>query len=182
MNIKNILLIIITLMFCNTVLAQTPPTSVQPTENNIVPGHYFIDDNINKFTGTWRWTSGTDTVIISLKKLKHTFDDIPPVFYHDWLYGCHKYIKNGQLLESTMQNFSSTNVNVFNIVGYSNRTDSTKADLLFTKNGRQARYYLTLKFAVGTSPQKLIWHTDRKYSNNWDQIIPLPRDMVLTKQ
>lgn len=170
-------------MLSTYAFAQTPPTSEQPTENNLIPGHYYIDNNLNKFVGTWRWSSGLDTVIINLKKMKHIYSTPPtPAMQQDWLYGGHIYIKNGQVVESSMQYINSTNPSQYNIVGYSNLNDSTKADLLFGDISKRRTHFLKLQFLIGVNPKRLVWHTDYRTSVNALPGMTLPRDMVLTKQ
>ena len=56
---------------------------------------------LNKFVGTWRWTSGTDTVEIVLEKQVYI---IPMTGSHtEKLVGWHKYVKNGIINQSSYQ-------------------------------------------------------------------------------
>jgi hypothetical protein len=55
---------------------------------------------MNKFIGTWRWVSNTDTVLIVLQKQNVT---IYPRYSRPLLAGWHKYVKNGQLIQSSLQ-------------------------------------------------------------------------------
>lgn len=59
------------------------------------------DTAANKFAGTWRWTSGTDTVIIVLEKQVYTIPFTGASI--ERLVGWHRYIKNGQVVESSLQ-------------------------------------------------------------------------------
>lgn len=60
-----------------------------------------INNDINKFVGTWRWTSGSDTVEIVLEKQVYV---IPLTGSHtEDLVGWHRYVKNGSLLQSSLQ-------------------------------------------------------------------------------
>jgi hypothetical protein len=56
--------------------------------------------DLNKFVGTWRWVSNTDTVIIILEKQNI---QIYPGYSRVVIVGWHKYVKNGLLVESSMQ-------------------------------------------------------------------------------
>lgn len=182
MKSKLIILLVIQIICLTIVKAQIPPASVQPTLANMLPGTYFPDANLNKFVGIWRWTSGTDTVLIALKKLICTYQAPPtPAVTQDWLYGCYTYIKNGQVVESTMQNFNSTSENSFNIIGSSDPSDSTFALGRFSNSDGSSRTRISLHYQVGANPKKLIWDIDDGFCNNCPINARLPRTMVLTK-
>jgi hypothetical protein len=181
MKSKIFLLLLSSLFFIKKTTAQTPPAIIVPREDNIYPGAYFTDDNINKFIGTWQWVSGADTVTIVLKKYKRTYD-FNPTFYQDVLHGCHTYIKNGQLVESSMQYINSADLDKYKLAGESDYQDSTKANLLFGDLGKRKSLDLTLQFKIGASPNQLVWHTDyRDICSNCLPGMTLPRDMILTR-
>lgn len=62
--------------------------------------------SLNKFVGTWVWTSGADTVKIVLKKEMVQYPD--DNYSEDQLIGFHHYRKAGNVVESNM-NFVQTN-------------------------------------------------------------------------
>ncbi|KGO86208.1 hypothetical protein Q764_13740 [Flavobacterium suncheonense GH29-5 = DSM 17707] len=64
-------------------------------------GAYFKDtfDEMNKFVGTWKFTSGNTTLTITLEKKENVFDG---EFYEDLLIGEYKYVKNGIELINTL--------------------------------------------------------------------------------
>lgn len=81
---KNITIIIAIFILGSKITAQ-----IQPPNNDL-----------NKFEGTWRWTSGLDTVLIVLEKQIVT----PyPNCSAEILVGWHKYVKNGVLNQSSLQ-------------------------------------------------------------------------------
>jgi hypothetical protein len=68
-----------------------------------------IDNNLNKFVGTWRWTSGTDTVEIVLQKQVY---NIPMTGSNsEALAGWHRYVKNGVLVQSSLQ-YTGRDINI----------------------------------------------------------------------
>lgn len=69
---------------------------------NIAYAQVTINNELNKFVGTWRWTSGNDTVIIVLQKQVCNF--LYSSKSAEILVGWHKYIKNGQNVEKSTQN------------------------------------------------------------------------------
>lgn len=86
--------IFILIVFCSLYSsAQLPPHP---------PGSYIINTNIDKFVGTWISISGTDTLTIVLHKEKIFFPN-PLSYDQDMLIGWHRYVKNGQLIESSLQ-------------------------------------------------------------------------------
>lgn len=56
---------------------------------------------LDKFIGTWCWTSNADTINIFLQKQTIT---LPNGNNREVMVGWHKYVKNGQLVQSSMQN------------------------------------------------------------------------------
>ena len=63
---------------------------------------------IDKYVGTWKWASGNDSFEIILKKEKVfdiSEDDLSCI---DVIIGFHKYIKNGVVVESSLQHQNTT--------------------------------------------------------------------------
>jgi hypothetical protein len=74
----------------------------QPGVPGHPPGSYTTNAELNKFVGTWIWTSNTDTIKFVFQKQRIHFP--APWFYDDdALVGWHKYVKNGVLIESDLQ-------------------------------------------------------------------------------
>ena len=68
-----------------------------------------LDSSLNKFVGTWRWTSGTDTIEVVLEKQTLV---IPWVtFNREGLVGWHRYVKNGVVLQSSFE-YLGRNINL----------------------------------------------------------------------
>lgn len=62
---------------------------------------------LDKFVGTWKWMSGTDTVIVILEK---QVQNMPTKNNLELIVGWHKYVKNGQVVESSLQH-AGLNIN-----------------------------------------------------------------------
>ena len=75
----------------NQVTAQVRPIK-------IVPGTYYQDSVITKYTGIWEWTNGTDTFTIALVKKKWNIDN----YSVDALDGGYRYVKNGVEVVNTL--------------------------------------------------------------------------------
>jgi hypothetical protein len=75
--------------------------SQKPQENTT-----YNDPYINKFVGNWIWISGTDTVKLKLQKKLLKIVDFNNSYWERIL-GCHVYVKNGLLVESSMNQFDS---------------------------------------------------------------------------
>jgi hypothetical protein len=138
-----------------------------------------VNNHLNKFVGTWRWTSGTDTVTIILSKQVAT---IP--YTHkssEVLTGWHHYVKNGNLIQSSLQytgrdvntDFDSTFVDPKITLEGINRGATTIFfyafwDLVTHKNGNL--YFELLPNSTTQATWKLRGQT------------VLPQDLILTKQ
>lgn len=85
--------------------------SAQPGGNNVpIPvacTSYTPNPELNKFLGTWKWTSGNDSFEMVLKKEKIQ-DIMDENACEDIIYGFHEYKKNGIVIESSLpfQNMS----------------------------------------------------------------------------
>lgn len=64
-------------------------------------GDIIVNNSLNNFIGDWRWVSGTDTIIIKLKKERILFSGFN--FYCDYLIGYHQYKQGSTIIESNMQ-------------------------------------------------------------------------------
>lgn len=65
-------------------------------------GSYNANPELIKFEGTWKWASGNDSLIIFLQKQPIHFP-APLEYDVEHIIGCHKYYKNGLLVESSYQ-------------------------------------------------------------------------------
>lgn len=148
---------------------------------------------LDKFVGTWRWTSGNDTVIIVLQK---QVTNLPTgTSSNEILVGWHKYVENGQLIQSSLQyigqDINNENIplgNDLNITLYGFTKSPTEMwfvrfwDLTLHKNCN-----LFLKLLPNTTTQatwKLTNPNGTRYSGpsgTYNQFT-LPIDLVLTKQ
>ena len=92
---------------------------------------------INKFVGVWRWTSGTDTLEITLEK--QMYINYLTNWKSDALIGWHRYIRNGVLQQSSYQ-YLGRNVNLdFNETGSDLKT--TLNGTVYNSKVNQAFFY-----------------------------------------
>lgn len=173
MNKKTIHLLVYFLIILNISFGQVPNQ-----------GDYITNSNIDKFEGTWKWTLGNDEVIIKLKKVK--FLNSSPAYYDDVLLGCHTYIKNGIVVESSMGDFDllgpgrKGTIYLWNIPEESStKVIGSLKDISKDKDGK-----LTFEYINGSSPQ--IQWTLNTYEGLVIQPIPagltLPQSIILIKQ
>lgn len=145
---------------------------------------YVVNNNVDKFEGTWKWSSGNDEVIIKLKKVK--FLNSSPAYYDDVLLGCHTYIKNGVVVESSMSDFDllgpsrKGTIYLWNIPEESStKVIGSLKDISKDKDGK-----LTFEYINGSPPQ--IQWTLNTYEGLVIQPIPagltLPQSIILIKQ
>jgi hypothetical protein len=101
-----ILFLISSILSCK---AQSPIVNIDVPRSNTVDGAYFKDLNneFNKFVGTWIFTDGTNTLTIKLKKVEMVYNDKD---YEDKLVGEYKYESNGFVIVNTLDNINNQNV------------------------------------------------------------------------
>lgn len=77
-------------------------------QNTVIPqsGDNIIDNNIDKFTGTWKWVSGNKELTLYIKK-ENIQIATGSYFKMDALVGFHKLIINNNVIENSIQ-FNST--------------------------------------------------------------------------
>ncbi len=76
--------------------------NAQPlTENTYYPENY-----LNKFEGSWMWSSGADTVRLHFKKVALKIIRFNNS-YAEFLLGTHSYVRNGNLVETSMNEYDS---------------------------------------------------------------------------
>ena len=148
------------------------------------PGSYLSNNYVTKFEGTWRWTSGNDTVTIRLKKLKTQLSN----YEEDILMGTHSYIKNGRLVESSMNRFDSISSNnkkrtIFLWNDQSADTSKTKGYIRDISRNKDGEIYL--EYTLNGSTPQLIWQikvAEGAYYGSHEYGLTLPREIILTKQ
>ncbi|HAZ92090.1 MAG: hypothetical protein IPO46_05715 [Chitinophagaceae bacterium] len=148
---------------------------------------------LDKFVGVWRWTSGADTVEITLQKQVYILQFTNK--HSEVLVGWHRYVKNGVLQQSSYQ-YLGRDVNLdFNdaaldakttLLGTVYSTSSNKAyfyafwDLVLHKgfelfltllpnSNTQATWVLKQPRGLYTGPEGL------------NGVFSMPRNLVLTK-
>lgn len=150
-------------------------------------GTYTTHPELNEFIGTWRWTSGTDTVILVLKKQMIYY---PPImdYNEERLVGWHKYVKNGVVIESDLQS-----VGVQWLWGH---VWESQASLFGAGNGLHKIYFTTFKdytihkkaemrfeMLPGSTTQAKweLRNTRGLKPWNFNYDLTLPKDLILTK-
>lgn len=174
------ILIIFLFAFCNKSISQIP----QP--NTHIPNNF-----INKFSGTWQWVSSSDTMILKVAKVQYYYSEAQQSS-EDLLLGCHKYIKNGTPLESSLERYDSviSNAPKRNTIYCWNMDDmdSSLVEGIFKDITKNKRGELKLTY-LNVNPPQLVW--ELKNTRGLSVTLPgdppfdfnftLPRYMILTK-
>jgi hypothetical protein len=96
-KISSVILIIFTFISCKA--QQT--VSLDASYWEYPHGTYIKDINneMDKYAGTWQYTHGTDTLTIVIQKKIHVFDG---EYYEDFLSGEYRYVSNGVEVVNTL--------------------------------------------------------------------------------
>ncbi len=173
--------------------AQIIVTMTDYNGNDLTNGNYIKDTQgyLNKFTGTWKYTSGNEEFIIKIIKAEHINYNY---FFSDDLFGGYKYIKDG------IVKFDNLN---FQYIDHTNTNSQHFADFLgsglynnynsVAMNGFDAvgsrRIYIDLEVIPNTNPVQMKWKMENR--ENW--VINnqgfrqgtgpgLPNNIILVKQ
>lgn len=92
------ILILFLLISCLSCKAQSPLFMADP---DLPVGTYYKDMNndMDKFVGTWKWEDGNNSWTITLEKVEHI---LIGDYYRDILIGEYQYIENGNLVINTI--------------------------------------------------------------------------------
>jgi len=103
------ILVLIPLLFALSCKAQSPVLSIDK-RGTIVRGAYYkdIDNDLNKFEGTWKYTNGNTSFTISLLKKIQSFNGS---WYYDQLVGEYQYIENGIEIVNYLPRLTDPTVN-----------------------------------------------------------------------
>jgi len=98
-HIFNTVILLLALCSCK---AQSPIVERDASFDGKVQGTYFKDLNneFNKFEGTWIFTNGNTTFTLVLEKKEMVYDGSE--FYFDELFGEYRYIENGVEIVNTL--------------------------------------------------------------------------------
>jgi len=128
--------------------------------------------------GTWMYINGNDTIEIYLKSTQINVADTS----YPTLIGFHKYVKNGQLIESSL-NFGNTNfadkkysIIIYNVKSADIRNDGDFKDMSFNIN----RLIILTKLNPTTMDVRITSQQTRKNTSSSDYT--LPRNFQLVKQ
>jgi hypothetical protein len=129
-------------------------------------------------TGTWKYINGNDTIEIYLKPAQMMLSGIS----YPILIGYHKYVKNGQLIESSLP-FSKSDfidkkytIIIYDVKAADERNDGDFKDISLDVK----RLIILKKLSSTTMSVKLTSQQVRKYTNGLGY--SLPRNFILTKE
>jgi hypothetical protein len=168
---KTILLSICIFCFFN-LNAQTPYPS----------GSYNSKPELDKFVGTWRWVSGHDTVEIHLFKQAIHYPE--PLNYDvEALVGWHKYVKNGIVIETSLQ-FSGLPRTGGHSTILSWNQSPTKTYGVFNDltKGKRCDLYLNMINAANTQLNWTLKEPRGIRPTGFQYGFTLPTNLTLTKQ
>jgi len=129
-------------------------------------------------TGTWKCINGNDTIEIYLKPAQMMLNGIS----YPLLIGFHKYVKNGQLIESSIPFSKSDFIDKkYTIIIYDVKSDDIRNDGDFKDISLDVKRLVILKKLSSTTMNvRLTSQQVRKYTNVVGYT--LPRNFILTKE
>lgn len=150
------------------------------------------DPEADKFVGTWKWISGNDTVIIVLEKQIYCIPFTGKSC--EALVGWHKYVKNGMLVQSSLQyegrdvniDFNSTDTDYKTTINGNSRYSNAVLFRTFWDLTLHKNFYLYLTLLPGSLTQAS-WRLVEPpgiYTgpNGTAGMFTLPKNITLTKQ
>jgi hypothetical protein len=113
---KNLFFTISILLLALSCKAQSPIVPLDTYIHEIADNSYVkdIDNELNKFIGTWIFSDGTSTFTLVLQKQIQTFNDD---YYEDYMIGEYSYSINGLTIVNTIPFINNTNLNLQRNIG-----------------------------------------------------------------
>jgi hypothetical protein len=107
---KKILIIALTITTVNGMAQQIVPLFGDADIYISNSGHYYkdVDNDFDKFVGTWKWIDNSNSWTVVLKKILQIDDG--DGYTYDALYGEYQYIENGIEKVNTLANINDTNI------------------------------------------------------------------------
>ncbi|MBK7883164.1 MAG: hypothetical protein IPJ81_04685 [Chitinophagaceae bacterium] len=168
MNKLKIVTISFLFVSCCTVKAQMPS-----------PGSNIINNTLGKFTGTWQWVSGTDTVKIFLKKDNVLFFNS---YHADRIIGLHLYKKGNTIIESSYNYTNTVRSDKYSTILAGN--DSGNNILTGTLKDLKKNKLLNITLTLNAQQTELQWQTNNREGlkiGPYDYGYTLPRTITLKK-
>lgn len=102
-----IILAVATVFSCKAQSIIVPMGSGETYENN--PNYYLkdVDNDLDKFEGTWKYQNGDSEITFKLKKETH-YQTSNDSNFRDLLVGEYEFIENGTVKANTLQSFDNT--------------------------------------------------------------------------
>ncbi len=107
---KKILIIALTITTVNGMAQQIVPLFGDADIYISNSGHYYkdVDNDFDKFVGTWKWIDNSNSWTVVLKKILQIDDG--DGYTYDALYGEYQYIENGIEKVNTLANINDSNI------------------------------------------------------------------------
>lgn len=151
-------------------------------------GDNILNNDINKFAGTWKWEGNGQIFKIILKKENVK---IPVNFnlHGDVLYGWHEYIINGSTIESNMQNINTPFSNKsYSLFAMGSKDNSNQLSLGITHLSKNKSVNAIIDYIDATHIKLVSLKNPEGLRLNYpgeppfDPSITLPQNIILTKQ
>ena len=193
---KHIILMILATFTILSCKAQSPILGYRTFKASVPDGAYLKDLNndLDKFTGTWKYTNGTTELSVIIIKVEQVFNGR---YYIDRLKGNYIYMENGVEIINTLSNDLYNDATITGVGLWDNNIN--KISLEFDDPDKlRATYNLDLTFlSTGTFgvPATMQWNLMQTgfYSSyvpgetppttaELDQTMRLPAEVILEKQ
>lgn len=152
------------------------------------PGDNILNPNLDKFEGTWKFTSGSEEIIVQLKKVNYLS---PNNYHYDILMGVHSYKLNGVTIEDYLSNFNAIGQNQDGTIFIGNHPEDGANKIVGTMNDplKHKQNYISITFIDAVTPQ-IQWtlhnlsgvHIQKNGEPPFDNSFTLPQTLTLLKQ
>jgi len=177
--------ILLTIVFFNSIQINSQMSI------NLTSGSKNYNPALDKFIGVWKWENSSDELVFDLRKKNIPLPPYENNIFADGIYGYHKFSKNNQVIENSM-NFSGENFNngKFTLLAgleYRLNPNELKGHINhISKNNK--RVLFEIEYIDATHIKLVSLSNSRGTKVNisgqpaYDWSINLPQNIILTKQ
>jgi len=108
-NILTISILLLSLVSCKAQITIVPLFSTQDIEESPNYYHKDVNNDLNKFVGTWKYQNGQDEFTVELQK-KLMINDNDGSYIYDMIIGEYLYKKNGVIIINTLADINNITI------------------------------------------------------------------------
>ncbi|WP_297984494.1 DUF6705 family protein [uncultured Chryseobacterium sp.] len=146
-------------------------------------GDNYLNNSLNKFVGTWKYSDANQSLTIILKK-ENIKLPIENDVRADAIIGFHKFVKNGNIIEDNTMYFNTNySDKKFSLFAFGDENEITEFEIGLTSQSTNKNVDVKIQYIDSTHIKIIsIKNTPGLKLKPFDPVIIYPQNIILTKQ